>query len=124
MGSVLFTLVPAMLKGWFDRVFTNGWAYDVTESGVAGRLKDRPVNILALGATDEAAYNRHGYEQSFKTQVEYGVFSYCGLKQVSTHVFFSVIDADYGGDPEIHLSRAAQLGESFAKRVVGVKQVA
>ena len=108
--------VPAMLKGWFDRVFTNGWAYELTEAGVRGKLADRPVQLLALGATDAEAYQRHGYDNAFHTQIDYGVFSYCGLTQIDTQVFFSVIDPEYGGvDPAAHLDRAMALGRRFGE---------
>lgn len=111
--------VPAMLKGWFDRVFTNGWAYELTEAGVRGSLQDRPVQLLALGATDAEAYERHGYESAFHTQIDYGVFSYCGLTQIDTQVFFSVIDPEFGGvDPRVHLDRAAELGRSFGEKLL------
>ena len=106
--------LPAMLKGFFDRVFTPGWAYDVVDGGTSASLADRPALILALGATDAEAYDRHGYEKSFKTQIEYGIFSYCGIKSAKTEVFFSVIDKEFGGvDPEVHLERAANIGSSF-----------
>ena len=36
--------VPALLKGWFDRVLTVNWAYKVAEDGrIVGNLRDVPV---------------------------------------------------------------------------------
>lgn len=36
--------VPALLKGWFDRVLTVNWAYKVAEDGrIVGNLRDAPV---------------------------------------------------------------------------------
>ena len=110
--------VPAMLKGWFDRVFTNGWAYELTEAGVRGKLEDRSVQFLALGATDAEAYQRHGYDNAFHTQIDYGIFSYCGLTHIDTQVFFSVIDPEFGGvDPAVHLDRATMLGRRFGEKL-------
>ena len=58
--------LPAMLKGWFDRTLTPGWAYDVVEGGTKPLLRDRPALVLALDATDEEAYERHGYKTSIQ----------------------------------------------------------
>ena len=113
--------VPAMLKGWFDRVFTHGWAYDYDlENGgkVVGKLRDRTVFVLSLGATGQDGYERHGYDKAFKTQVEYGTLSYCGLTDIESHTFFSVMEPAYGGaDPAGHLKKANALGQEMAKKL-------
>lgn len=111
--------LPAMMKGFFDRVFTTGWAYDVRVGGTSPRLRDRPTYILALGATNPESYERHGYKESFIKQLEYGIFSYCGIKSAKTNIFFQVISSELGGiDPSSHLKRAKNLGVSFANEIL------
>ena len=42
--------MPALLKGWIDRVFTNGWAYDYgADSKLVKRLSHLPVHLVAVG---------------------------------------------------------------------------
>ncbi len=107
---------PAKMKGWIDRVFSAGWAYDVTETGTKPLLRDRPTYILSLAASDEDAYQRHRYGESYVNQIEYGIFSYCGLTSAQTHIFFDVIDQGlWGADPKKHLDRASQLGIECGK---------
>lgn len=71
--------MPALLKGWIDRVFANGWAY---EEGSGLRLKKNlhrlPVHLIAIGGASERTYARHGYFGAMKTQIDHGIFDYCG----------------------------------------------
>ncbi|GMA28495.1 NAD(P)H-dependent oxidoreductase [Arenivirga flava] len=71
--------MPALLKGWIDRVFIAGWAFDATgERAMLGRLTG---HLLPVAATDEARFARHGYTEAFRTQIEHGVLDYCGVRR-------------------------------------------
>jgi NAD(P)H dehydrogenase (quinone) len=105
--------LPARLKGWIDRVFTNGWAYaDGTNGAVEGGLRDRPVHLLGVGATDEEAFERHGYAQAMETQIPYGIFNYCGLTNVKLHRLLES-DAATPAPRTAHLETAFALGRSL-----------
>lgn len=72
---------PALLKGWIDRVFSNGWAYDERPgSGLVKRLGHLPVHLVAIGGASPRTYQRHGYFQAMKTQIDHGIFDYCGAR--------------------------------------------
>lgn len=89
--------VPAMLKGWFDRVFTLGWAYKIDDQGrLTGELKNIPVKLIATGTGDKAGYDKHGYTQAIQTQIVEGIFGFCGLHDVQTSVLYGAdfIQAD------------------------------
>lgn len=105
--------LPARLKGWVDRVFTKGWAYIDGANGVTeGRLGDRPIHLLAVGATDASAFERHGYDRAMDTQIPYGIFSYCGIKQVFLHRLLESETDDVG--PRLsHLEAAFAVGASM-----------
>ena len=70
--------VPAHIKGWFDRVFTKGWAYG-SKDNVLGRLK---VHLVALTGGDAGLYDRHDYERITETQISHGIFERCGIPKV------------------------------------------
>lgn len=71
--------MPGILKGWIDRVFTNGWAYDDAPDGkVAKKLGHLRVHLIALGGASMRTYVRHGYFGAMKTQIDHGIFGYCG----------------------------------------------
>ena len=60
---------PAQLKGWIDRVFTQGWAYDDTGEKVIKKLGHLQVHLLALGAANTRTYLRRGYFSSMRNQI-------------------------------------------------------
>ncbi len=71
--------MPALLKGWIDRVFANGWAYDeAPDLKLKKNLQHLPVHLIAIGGASERTYARHGYFGAMKTQIDHGIFDYCG----------------------------------------------
>lgn len=48
--------MPGLLKGWVDRVFSNGWAYEETADGdVVKKLGHLRVHLVALGAASQGS---------------------------------------------------------------------
>lgn len=76
---------PALLKGWIDRVFVNGWAYEFTPGSEFVKKLDRLTLHLVVVAGDDAdSFERHGINEAFATQIERGVIEYCGATVGST----------------------------------------
>jgi len=98
---------PAQLKGWIDRVFTQGWAYDDDGQNVVKKLGKLQVHLLALGAASQRTYVRRGYFSSMRTQIDEGIFGYCGAPVVTSELLLPT-DDNY---PEAHYSLAQQLGQ-------------
>ncbi|MBV6885612.1 NAD(P)H-dependent oxidoreductase [Xanthomonas euvesicatoria] len=98
---------PALLKGWIDRVFTLGWAFDESADGkIMKKLQHLDVHMLAIGGADERTYARHGYFGAMKTQINHGIFDFCGA-QVRTSELLTVPDA---GFPQSHFDTARAVG--------------
>lgn len=107
---VYWWAMPAQLKGWIDRVFSNGWAYDDAEGRVVKKLGRLKVHLVALGGADERTWTKRGYTGAMKTQIDTGIFDYCGAPVVSSTLLLEVDTLD----PAAHLATAHALGRSIA----------
>ncbi|CAM5602014.1 NAD(P)H-dependent oxidoreductase [Streptomyces rochei] len=77
--------MPALLKGWIDRVFVNGWAFEHSPaSGLQPKLQGLTTHLLPIAGADSGAYERHGYESALRMQIEHGIIDYCGSRRGST----------------------------------------
>ncbi|WP_434600842.1 NAD(P)H-dependent oxidoreductase [Pseudomonas sp. Z4-7] len=100
--------MPALLKGWIDRVFSNGWAFDFKlDEFFVQKLQQLRVHLVALGGADADSFQRHGYDQAMVTQIDHGIFGYCGARVVSSE---RLLDSETL-DPNVHLQKARALGQ-------------
>jgi NAD(P)H dehydrogenase (quinone) len=113
--------MPALMKGWVERVFTPGWAYQYG-SGVADRGKDElaesllpsiPTALIGIGGSKEATYDKYGYGEAMRTQLDVGTFAYCGLSDVESHLIYDV-EGDHNSDKRSQgLEQARAVAEAF-----------
>ncbi|MFB4195200.1 NAD(P)H-dependent oxidoreductase [Streptomyces carpaticus] len=77
--------MPALLKGWIDRVFVNGWAFDHSaDTGLRPRLQRLTTHLLPIAADDAGSFERHGYDRALRTQLEHGFVDYIGSRRGAT----------------------------------------
>lgn len=112
--------MPALLKGWIDRVFVGGWAYDgASASGVTGMLQRLTIDLVVVAGDDKESFERHGIPQAVRTQIERGIIEYCGATHGSTDYIYESDSKDAGIlAPEIR-----DLGEAIAARAIGPSRV-
>jgi NAD(P)H dehydrogenase (quinone) len=105
--------MPGLLKGWIDRVFANGWAYDYSpDAGVVKKLRHLEVHLVAIGGADLRTYARHGYFGAMKTQIDHGIFDYCGARVMTSEL---LLDSETLNMTS-HLDTAREIGRNlFAK---------
>ena len=104
--------MPAQMKGWIDRVFSNGWAYDDSdpERGVRKKLGRLNVHLVAIAGADLRTYARHGYFGAMKTQIDHGIFDYCGARVVTSELLPDV----HAAEPSVPLDAAYAIGRRLA----------
>jgi NAD(P)H dehydrogenase (quinone) len=104
---------PGQLKGWIDRVFSNGWAYDEAPDGTLGkRLGRLAVHLIGIGGADGGTYARHGYDKAMRTQIDHGIFSFCGARVVTSEFLLDV----NGQAAASHIVTAQALGRNAFAR--------
>ncbi len=103
---------PAILKGWFDRVMTNGFAFEYTAEGAKGLLTQTKAMVLVTAGGDPASYQGLGADQFVVGPTVYGTLSFCGIKDILYKVFYGIPLATDEQRQEM-LQEVRKLGESF-----------
>jgi NAD(P)H dehydrogenase (quinone) len=97
--------MPAVMKGWIDRVWNNGWAYGAHE------YPHRRVWMIGIAGVTKGSYAQRGYDDAMRVQLEVGVLEYCGIQDRRMEILHGAIEgAQYV--QEI-LARARELGAEF-----------
>ncbi|WP_248740767.1 NAD(P)H-dependent oxidoreductase [Pseudomonas sp. MWU12-2029] len=106
---VFWWSMPALLTGWIDRVFSNGWAFDFGGDSTLKKLGRLRVHLVALGGADARTYERHGYGTAMKTQIDHGIFDYCGATVAGSALLLE----SESSDPAVQLQAARELGQGL-----------
>lgn len=74
--------MPAMMKGWLDRVWSAGWAYRWKHDPEGSLLSPRPCTVLCPMGASRRQVERWGYDVALQKVWRYGVFGYCGFEPI------------------------------------------
>ena len=106
--------MPALMKGWIDRVFTQGWAFDYdAESGVQKRLTHLKAQIIGIAGAPQETYLRRGYLDALRKQLAEGIFDYCGV-EVTALTLLHPLDS---AAQQAGLAQARALGQQSSEAV-------
>jgi len=83
--------MPAMLKGFIDRVFSYGFAFSISENGVEALLKGKTAQIYINTNTPTAIYEATHMNTAQKRVIDDGVFGFCGIETEIT--FFGQVSS-------------------------------
>jgi NAD(P)H dehydrogenase (quinone) len=80
--------MPALLKGWVDRVWNNGWAYGTR------KIPTRRVWMIAIAGGDAESFRKRGYDNAIHIQLKVGILDYCGVSEPRLEVLYGALDGD------------------------------
>jgi len=85
--------MPAIMKGWIDRVFSKDFAYELVDGAPRGSLPvKRALLVCTLGNAKENTPPE--LEEAMRVKERAGVFGFCGVEETE-HIFLYNVD---GGD--------------------------
>ena len=86
--------MPALLKGWVDRVFIRGWAFDDASDEIVPRLGALTAHLLPIAGSTEDAFTRYGYTGALRTQIDQGITEFCGMQRGVTAFIYDADSTD------------------------------
>jgi Putative NADPH-quinone reductase (modulator of drug activity B) len=98
--------VPAMLKGYIDRVWNNGFAYG------SRKLPHRQVLWIGLAADSKEGMAKRQYDKLMDLQLNVAIAGYCGIANSKVEILHNTLDADPGTRERL-LTQAYELGLHF-----------
>ncbi len=103
--------MPAMMKGWLDRVWSAGWAYHRKHDPEGSLLKPRPCTLLVPTGASRKLMDKWGYDREIDHLWRYGVLGYCGVEPIRIHL---MLDAGWDrGAHAGHLETAYRAGKEI-----------
>ncbi len=82
--------MPARLKGYIDRVFANGFAYQYVNGEPQGLLKGKKALVFSTTGASSDLYAKSGMHDAMTKGVDQGIFNFCGIEEVK-HIFFGEV---------------------------------
>jgi NAD(P)H dehydrogenase (quinone) len=88
---IWWTGMPAIMKGYVDRVFSYGFAYRYDQGIQKGLLTGKKAIIINSHGKSNAEYAESGLDKALALTSDTGIFNYCGLK-IQKHFYFDKAD--------------------------------
>jgi NAD(P)H dehydrogenase (quinone) len=84
---IWWTGLPAILKGYIDRVFSYGFAYRYDQGVQKGLLTGKQTVIINTLGKSNTEYVETGMDKALSLTSDQGIYTYCGL-EIKQHFFF------------------------------------
>jgi len=88
---IWWTGMPAIMKGYIDRVMSYGFAYRYDQGVQKGLLTGKQAIIINTHGKSNAEYESNGMDKALILTSDKGIYSYCGL-EIKQHFFFDSAD--------------------------------
>ena len=88
---IWWTGMPAIMKGYIDRVFSYGFAYRYDQGIQKGLLTGKHTTVINTHGKSQSEYESIGMNKALSLTSDKGIFTYCGLG-INQHFFFDKAD--------------------------------
>ena len=100
--------LPAMLKGYIDRVWNNGFAYG------SNQLHHEHVLWIGLAGVSKEQMSKRNYDEKITHLLNVGIADYCGISNSKVEFLYETVGSD-SKHYEMLLNQAHLLGLNYAK---------
>jgi len=104
--------MPAITRGYIDRVFSRGFAYDYAATGPVGLLPGKKVFIINTMGASLSAYEQIGAFKAMEILMDGEIFRFCGL-EVTGHKYFGSVPTVADEDRKKMLEEVAGITASW-----------
>ncbi len=102
---------PAILQGWIDRVFLNGFAFTY-EWGEKGLLKHAKALVIQTAGSGKEFFEKAGLDKTIELSMTEGTLKFCGIHHITYRVFYGVGSVSQE-ERERFLEEVRELGRTF-----------
>ena len=87
---IWWSSMPAILKGYIDRVFSLKFAYDITQDGIEGLLKGKKTFIVSTTGASKEDYDKMEGFKFMNQSMDMAIFQFSGMEVIG-HKYFSSV---------------------------------
>lgn len=84
--------LPAMAKGWVDRVWNRGFAYEPSS------LQGKRMQWIGLAGATSGYFADRGFDRILDLQLRVGVSEFCGITDATVHLLYDTLAAPRPAD--------------------------
>lgn len=97
--------VPAVLKGWFDRVLAMGVAWDGGKIYEKGLMRGKKVMLCVVAGGPQEYYRPDGKHAATMTEIlhpiQHGTFSFCGFDVLDPYIVYNSLGMNQNQRAEV-----------------------
>lgn len=105
--------IPAMLKGYIDRVWNKDFAYD------SNKLHHSQVLWIGLAGDDGEGYAKRHFDQMINHHLNVGLAGYCGISNSKVELLYNTLDSNPEFQEQL-LKHAYQLGLNYNNTIADI----
>ncbi|WP_063780866.1 NAD(P)H oxidoreductase [Nonomuraea sp. SBT364] len=101
--------LPAMLKGWIDRVWNHGFAYGTRPH----RLTGKRMTWIGLAGYPEDHFTSAGWDKLLTQSLGQGISAFCGIPDATVHLIYDTIPSPAADLPEADAMDASDASDAL-----------
>ncbi|MFC7310630.1 NAD(P)H oxidoreductase [Streptomyces monticola] len=97
--------VPAILKGWIDRVWNHGFAYGAEPTALAAKR----ILWVGLAGGSQKSYAEQGLDAMIDLHLRVGISEFCGIKDITVRLVHDTVSDDPQEQVRRHVAESTDL---------------